>query len=82
MRLLLDECVPRALKRELTGHEVSTVQTMGWAGTRNGALLRAAAPDFDVLLTVDQGIEFQHDLSGLAIAVVILVATSNDVVGA
>ena len=55
------------------------VQTMGWAGTSNGALLRVAAPTFDVLLTVDQGIEFQQDLSGLPIAVVILVAASNDV---
>ncbi len=79
MRLLRDECVPKALKRDLIGHDVNTVQAMGWAGTRNGALLRLAASTFDVLLTVDQGIEYQQDVSELAIAVVILVAASNDV---
>lgn len=32
MRVLLDECVPRKLRRELPGHEVRTVAEMGWAG--------------------------------------------------
>lgn len=40
MRLLLDECLPRRLKRELKPHEVFTVPEMGWTGTKNGALLR------------------------------------------
>jgi hypothetical protein len=79
MRLLLDECMPRPLKRELAGHHVKTVQEMGWPGTRNGALLRLATTRFDALLTVDQGVEYQQDRSGLLIAVVILVAASNDV---
>ena len=60
MRLLLDECVPKRLKRELPGHTVKTVQEMGWAGTRNGALLRRANVQFEALLTVDQGIEYQR----------------------
>ena len=42
MRLLLDEFVPRRLKRELLGHDVKTVQDMGWAGIKNGALLKFA----------------------------------------
>ncbi len=42
MRVLLDECVPRKLKHELKGHEVSTVPEMGWAGVKNGALLELA----------------------------------------
>ena len=42
MRLLLDECVPKRLKGELRGHEVKTVQDMGWAGIKNGALLKLA----------------------------------------
>ena len=79
MRLLLDECMPRPLKRDLAAHEVKTVQEMGWTGTKNGALLRLAAPHFDVLLTVDQGIEYQQDLSNLSMCVVVLVAASNDV---
>ena len=79
MRLLLDECIPKRLKRELHGHESKTVQDMGWAGIKNGALLRLADGQFDALLTVDQGIEYQQNLSGLTISVVIMMAPSNDV---
>ena len=79
MRLLLDECVPKRLKRELHGYETKTVQDMGWTGIKNGALLRLADGQFDALLTVDQGIEYQQNLSGLRISVVIMMAPSNDV---
>ena len=79
MRLLLDECVPKRLKRELPGHEVRTVQEAGWAGVKNGALLRAADGLFDVLLTVDQGVQYQQNLAGLRISVVVMVAPSNDI---
>ena len=54
MRLLLDECVPRRLRRELHGHEVKTVQEAGWAGVKNGTLLRAANGSFDALLSVSE----------------------------
>jgi hypothetical protein len=79
MRLLLDECVPKALRRELTGHESRTVQEMGWAGVKNGALLRLAMETFDAFITVDQGIKFQQDLTGLTIRVVVLLGASNDI---
>ena len=79
MRLLLDECVPKRLIRELPGHEARTVQDLGWAGIKNGALLRLANGKFDALLTVDQGIEYQQNLSGLSISVVVMMAPSNDV---
>jgi hypothetical protein len=79
MRLLLDECVPKRLKRELPGHHVRTVQDMGWAGIKNGALLKLADGQFDALLTVDQGIEYQQNLSGLTISVIVMLAASNDV---
>ena len=79
MRLLLDECVPKRLKRELPGHDARTVQDLGWAGIKNGALLTLANGQFDALLTVDQGIEYQQNLSGLSISVVVMMAPSNDV---
>ena len=79
MRLLLDECVPKRLRRELPGHEVRTVQEARWAGVRNGALLRAADGAFDAMLTVDQGVEHQQNLTGLRIGVVIMVTASNDI---
>jgi hypothetical protein len=54
MLLLLDECVPRPLKRELVGHDVRHVVDMGWSSKRNGELLRLmVAEGFDALLTVD-----------------------------
>ena len=56
-----------------------TVQDLGWAGIKNGALLRLANGQFDALLTVDQGIEYQQNLSGLSISVVVMMAPSNDV---
>ena len=71
--------MPKRLKRELPGHEARTVQDLGWAGITNGALLRLANGQFDALLTVDQGIEYQQNLSGLSISVVVMMAPSNDV---
>lgn len=79
MRVLLDECVPRALRNELLGHEVKTVAEPGWAGVKNGALLKLAAKDFDVLLTVDRNLEYQQNFSGLELAVIVVDAPSNDV---
>lgn len=52
---------------------------MGRSGTKNGALLRRAGAEFDVLLTVDSNMEFQQNLADLPLAVVVLVAHSNDV---
>ena len=78
--MLLDECVPRALRKELPGHEVKTVAEAGWAGVKNGALLQLAAKEFDVLLTVDRNLEYQQNFAGVSIAVVVIHAQSNDIV--
>lgn len=77
MRILLDESLPRPLDRLLVGHQVQTVTQVGWTSSSNGALLRQAAGAFDVVLTVDQNIEFQQNLRELPIAVVVLVAATN-----
>ena len=77
MRILLDECLPRRLRQDPPGHELKTVPEAGWAGQKNGDLLRLAAGSFDVLLTVDASLEFQQNVSALAIAVVALSAPSN-----
>jgi hypothetical protein len=44
---------------------------------KNGALLTRAASSFDVVLTADQNIEFQQNLTTLPVAVVVLVAKTN-----
>ena len=50
---------------------------MGWAGKRNGELLTLAAAQFDVLITVDQNLQRQHDLTKYNLAVVVLRANTN-----
>ena len=77
MKVLLDECVTRYLKRNIIGHEVSTVDEAGMKGLKNGKLLQAATGQFDVLVTVDRNIVHQQNLSSLPIAILILVAKSN-----
>lgn len=79
MRLLLDECVPKRLRRELPGYDVRTLQEAVWAGVKNGALLRAADGQFDGLLAVDQGVVHHQNFTGLRIGAVIMVASSNDI---
>ncbi len=71
MRLLLDECVVRKLKRDLVGHDVSTVVEAGYSGLKNGALVRAAEGNFDVLITVDRNLPFQQNIGSLQIAVLV-----------
>jgi hypothetical protein len=80
MRLLLDECVPRPLLRDLSGHDVHHVVDMGWSSKRNGELLQLMlAERFDVLFTVDRNLPFQQNLRASGIAVVITVARTNRV---
>lgn len=80
MRILLDECVPRRLKksfRELG--VVLTVTDAGLSGYTNGQLLRRIAGDFDVFITVDKSIQHQQNLGAHDIALVLLRAKSNDI---
>lgn len=78
MRVLLDECLPRRLRRELPGHEVVTVVEAGWGSVANGELLRRAAETFEVFVTVDRNLTFQQNVANLRVAVVVLVAVSNE----
>ncbi len=75
MKLLLDECVVHDLKKDLVGHEVSTVVEAGFRGLENGELLRAAAAEYDVLITVDRNLPFQQNIASLPIAVLLLLGS-------
>ena len=74
MHVLLDECLPRKLKNELSGVTVRTVPDMGWAGTKNGALLRLAESQFDVFITAGQNVEYQQNLRSSLLGIVVLIA--------
>ena len=79
MKVLLDECLPKKLKNEVNAEFVTTVPDVGWASIQNGALLRLAEQEFDVFLTNDQNLEHQQDLKKLDLAIVVLVALTNDI---
>ena len=80
MKILLDECLPIDLRLSFSIHEAHTVQWAGLKGKKNGELLEAAElAGYDALLTIDQGFEHQQNLIGRRIAVMLLVAPSNQI---
>ena len=79
MRVLFDENLPHDLIAELIGHDVVTVQGLGWSGVKNGDLLRRAAGQIDTFVTMDRKLEREHDLTVLPFGVVVLLARSNRV---
>jgi predicted nuclease of predicted toxin-antitoxin system len=76
VKLLLDECLDWRLRRDLPGHEVKTVQEMGWDGIQNGRLLALAQAQFQVFITGDRNLSLQQNLPSFSIAVVVLKAES------
>jgi predicted nuclease of predicted toxin-antitoxin system len=78
MKLLLDENMPRNLRRELPGHDCQTVSYCGWSAKANGELLALAAEaGFDALLTKDTKLPYQQSQAALPLAVVVLKAATN-----
>jgi len=77
VKVLLDECVNQRLARDYIGHEVSTVEQMGWKSKENGELLALAAKAFDVFVTTDRNLSFQQNVQNLGIAVVVMTAHTN-----
>ncbi|MFL6210124.1 MAG: hypothetical protein ACJ74W_14815 [Pyrinomonadaceae bacterium] len=80
MNILLDECTPRVVRRYLPQYNVRTVQEMGWAGLKNGALLAAADGKFDVLITTDKNLRYQQNFAGRDFAVLVLPSNQVPVV--
>ena len=81
MKLRLDESVPRQLGRCFPEtFEGCTVQQMGWAGRKNGDVLkRAATHGFDAFITADQGVEYQQNPNTLPTTVLVLIASRTRV---
>ena len=78
MRILLDENLDWRLARGLLGHEVESVPRLGWAGIGNGLLLtKAEETGFEVLITMDSKMNFQQNLAGQPIKIIVLRARSN-----
>ena len=79
MKILLDECVPRAIKYSLSvgDNECMTVPEAGFAGKTNGDLLALAENRFDVFVTVDKGVQFQQNVARYKIAILLIRASSS-----
>ncbi len=78
MKLLLDENLPKKLKKDFSEHEIYTVSDKNWNGKKNGELLSLMLNEgFDVLLTFDQNLEHQQNFDKYPIAVFVLVAENN-----
>jgi predicted nuclease of predicted toxin-antitoxin system len=77
MKILLDECLPKKLKKAIINHEVVTVPEKGWAGTKNGKLLKLASENFDVFITVDQNLTSQQNLKQIDLIIIVLVSKDN-----
>lgn len=79
MKILIDECLPAALRGTLTamGHECQTVRRAGFGSKKNGELLTLAEGQWDVLLTSDQNIKYQQNLTGRSVSILILRSKSN-----
>jgi hypothetical protein len=78
MRILFDHGTPRGLARELPLHIVTLTKEMGWERLSNGELMRVAEDaGFDLFLTTDQRIQYQQNLAGRKIALVVLTGTTK-----
>src|SRR5712671_5941371 len=79
MKILVDECLPAALKGNLAtmGHECQTVRQAGFESKKNGELLTLAEGRWDVLLTSDRNIKYQQNMTGRSVSILILCAKSN-----
>lgn len=77
MRVILDECLPRRIGLELSGHDVATVPSAGWAGVANGKLLAKIAGNYDAFVTVDKNLPAQQRTTTLSFGVIVLRARSN-----
>jgi hypothetical protein len=72
VKVLADECVPVKLVRLLTGHPFTTAQLRGWGSFQNGRLLALAEAEFDLFLTCDRNVEYQQNLKGRKVAILLL----------
>jgi hypothetical protein len=68
--IILDENLPRGLLRVLAPRSVTTVQQAGYAGLKNGELLRVLEGAYDVLLTGDKNLRYQQNLAGRKLAII------------
>jgi hypothetical protein len=77
LRVLFDQGVPAPLRKHLRGHDIQTAYELKWDELSNGQLIEAAEQaGFDMLITTDQNLRHQQNLTGRRLAIVVLLSTS------
>ena len=82
MKIIIDECVPNIVKSGLPERNIVTVQDMGWAGIKNGELLRRVDEEFDIFITSDKNLSHQQNLAALKLSIILLPSNQVPVVKA
>ena len=73
MLILFDHGTPAPLAAFLTAHTVKKTKEMGWDTLSNGDLLKAAEEaGFEILLTTDKNIQYQQNLTGRKITLIVI----------
>ena len=73
MKILLDECVTKRLKKHLATFNVLTVCELNLSGIKNGKLMNYCVEhNFDLLLTIDKNLMFQQNLDQYPLTIVVL----------
>ena len=60
----------------MSNHHIETVFELGWSELENGALLSVAEESFDLMITTDQQLRYQQNLSARKLKIVVLMTTS------
>jgi len=77
MKILFDHGTPVPLRRHLHPHDVDTAAELGWSELQNGDLLSSAeGKAYDLMVTTDQNLRYQQDLTKRVIGIVVLKTTS------
>jgi predicted nuclease of predicted toxin-antitoxin system len=76
MKILFDQGTPAPLRQTFSAHSVATAYEMGWSNLSNGDLLAQAEISFDLLITTDQNLRHQQNLTGKHLAILVLPTTS------
>jgi hypothetical protein len=77
VRILFDQGTPAPFRSHLAPHRVSTAFELNWGQLKNGDLMsEAEKAGFDVMVTTDQNLKYQQNLSTRQIGIVVIDTTS------
>ncbi len=77
MKIVFDQGTPVPLRRHLAAHSVTTIGELGWSSLSNGILLDVAEQaGYELLITTDQNLRYQQNLTHRKLAILVLSSTS------